>query len=166
MLWTPPVTQPQPSARVYHSLFSFSLCVLFIFFLLPWLLTCFLLPQLGFAIGSAAMVSLALFGAFVTKAGIVGVDIMKPFSFFGLLVGAMLPYAFSAMTMKSVGIAANAMVVEVRRQFREIPGLMEGTGKADYSTCVAISTKVLGEKITFKEVEVFTMVFIRLRCAK
>ena len=95
----------------------------------------------GFAIGSAALVSLALFGAFVTKAGIDVVDILEPFQFFGLLIGAMLPYWFSAMTMKSVGKAALSMVEEVRRQFKEIPGLMEGTAKPEYAKCVAISTR-------------------------
>jgi len=106
----------------------------------------------GFAIASAAMVSLALFGAFVTRvqnakspSGSLlypnfNVDILKPMQFAGLLVGAMLPYFFSAMTMKSVGKAALAMVEEVRRQFREIPGIMEGTEQPDYERCVAIST--------------------------
>ena len=68
-----------------------------------------------------------------------GVDITKPFQFAGLIVGAMLPYWFSAMTMKSVGKAALDMVVEVRRQFR-VPGVLEGTQKPDYALCVAIST--------------------------
>ncbi|CAM0909254.1 unnamed protein product [Alopecurus aequalis] len=94
----------------------------------------------GFAIGSAALVSLALFGAFVSRAGITTVDVLTPNVFIGLLVGAMLPYWFSAMTMKSVGSAALKMVEEVRRQFNEIPGLMEGTAKPDYATCVKIST--------------------------
>eukprot|EP00898_Chlorokybus_atmophyticus_P007661 jgi/Chlat1/7897/Chrsp66S09165 len=94
----------------------------------------------GFAIGSAALVSLALFGAYVTRAGISTVDLLKPLEFCGLLVGAMLPYWFSAMTMKSVGKAALAMVEEVRRQFAEIPGLMEGTARPDYKRCVKIST--------------------------
>ncbi|XP_057786915.1 pyrophosphate-energized vacuolar membrane proton pump 1-like, partial [Salvia miltiorrhiza] len=80
----------------------------------------------GFAIGSAALVSLALFGAFVSRAGISSVDVLTPKVFIGLLVGAMLPYWFSAMTMKSVGSAALKMVEEVRRQFNTIPGLMEG----------------------------------------
>jgi len=99
----------------------------------------------GFAIGSAAFVSLALFGAFVTRVRGVHpnfkVDILQPFQFCGLLIGAMLPYAFSALTMKSVGKAALAMVEEVRRQFLEIPGIMEGTGQPDYERCVAISTQ-------------------------
>ncbi|KAM7268227.1 hypothetical protein ACFE04_010393 [Oxalis oulophora] len=94
----------------------------------------------GFAIGSAALVSLALFGAFVSRANIQSVDVLTPKAFIGLLVGAMLPYWFSAMTMKSVGSAALKMVEEVRRQFNTIPGLMEGTAKPDYATCVKIST--------------------------
>ncbi|KAA8545240.1 hypothetical protein F0562_020024 [Nyssa sinensis] len=94
----------------------------------------------GFAIGSAALVSLALFGAFVSRAGIKTVDVLTPKVFIGLLVGAMLPYWFSAMTMKSVGSAALKMVEEVRRQFNTIPGLMEGRAKPDYATCVKIST--------------------------
>ncbi|KMZ70960.1 Inorganic diphosphatase [Zostera marina] len=94
----------------------------------------------GFAIGSAALVSLALFGAFVSRANITTVDVLTPTVFIGLLVGAMLPYWFSAMTMKSVGSAALKMVEEVRRQFNTLPGLMEGTVKPDYTTCVKIST--------------------------
>ena len=94
----------------------------------------------GFAIGSAALVSLALFGAFVSRAAISTVDVLTPKVFIGLLVGAMLPYWFSAMNMKSVGSAALKMVEEVRRQFNTIPGLMEGTAKPDYATCVKIST--------------------------
>eukprot|EP00252_Welwitschia_mirabilis_P021780 TRINITY_DN568_c0_g1_i1.p1 TRINITY_DN568_c0_g1~~TRINITY_DN568_c0_g1_i1.p1 ORF type:complete len:766 (-),score=111.42 TRINITY_DN568_c0_g1_i1:214-2511(-) len=94
----------------------------------------------GFAIGSAALVSLALFGAFVSRASITVVDVLSAKVFIGLIVGAMLPYWFSAMTMKSVGSAALKMVEEVRRQFIEIPGLMAGTSKPDYGTCVKIST--------------------------
>jgi len=96
----------------------------------------------GFAIGSAALVSLALFGAYVTRAKIdlSNTSILDPAVYVGLFFGAMLPYWFSAMTMKSVGKAALAMVEEVRRQFREIPGLMEGTGRPDYKRCVEIST--------------------------
>jgi inorganic pyrophosphatase len=102
----------------------------------------------GFAIGSAAFVSLALFGAFVettrNKTGnhvLQTVNILEPWVFAGLLVGAMLPYWFSAMTMKSVGQAAYSMVEEVRQQFRTIPGLMEGTGRPDYARCVGIATE-------------------------
>ena len=95
----------------------------------------------GFAIGSAALVSLALFGAFVTRSHISGVDLLEPITFAGLVIGAMLPYWFSAMTMKSVGKAASSMVEEVRLQFREHPGIMANTEEPDYKRCVAISTK-------------------------
>lgn len=100
----------------------------------------------GFAIGSAALTSLALFGAFITRAKaedetLRNIELLDPWVFGGLLFGAMLPFVFSAMTMKSVGKAALDMVVEVRRQFKEIPGLMEGTGKPEYDKCVDISTK-------------------------
>ena len=94
----------------------------------------------GFAIGSAALVSLALFGAYVSRAGITAVDVLSARVFVGLLVGAMLPYWFSAMTMRSVGSAALRMVEEVRRQFEVIPGLAEGLAVPDYATCVRIST--------------------------
>jgi len=101
----------------------------------------------GFAIGSAALVSLALFGAFVTICGLSehGINILQPFEFCGLLIGAMLPYWFSAMTMKSVGKAALDMVNEVRRQFATAPVDANGNKdfskfQADYKTCVAIST--------------------------
>jgi hypothetical protein len=117
-------------------------CVIF-WTLLLWVLNLremVLQCEQGFAIGSAALVSLALFGAYVSRAGIAVVDVIQPKEFVGLLVGAMLPYWFSAMTMKSVGKAALAMVEEVRRQFRTISGLMEGTAKPDYKRCVQIST--------------------------
>lgn len=98
----------------------------------------------GFAIGSAALTSLALFAAFITRSGLnstaSGVQLLDPMVFGGLLFGAMLPFIFSAFTMKSVGDAAKDMVEEVRRQFREIPGLMEGKNKPDYKKCVDIST--------------------------
>jgi K(+)-stimulated pyrophosphate-energized sodium pump len=98
----------------------------------------------GFAIGSAALTALALFSAFTTKVpksmGDEGLDILDPTVMTGLLLGAMLPYLFSSMSMAAVGRAANAMIVEVRRQFREIKGLLEGEADADYRTCVDIST--------------------------
>ena len=94
----------------------------------------------GFAIGSAAVVSLALFRAYASRAGIASVDVIQPKEFVSLIVGAILPYWFSAMTMKSIGKVALAMVEEVRRQFRTIPGLMEGTTKPDYKRCMQIST--------------------------
>lgn len=94
----------------------------------------------GFAIGSAALTALALFGAFATASGLGDVQLTDPKLIVGLFVGGMLPYLFGAMTMSAVGRAAMQMVEEVRRQFREIPGLMEGTGKPDYARCVDIST--------------------------
>jgi len=95
----------------------------------------------GFAIGSAVLTALALIVAFVSQAGITSLDILNPVMLPGILIGAMLPYLFSALTMTAVGKAAYEIVLEVRRQFREIPGLMEGTGTADYRTCVDISTR-------------------------
>jgi K(+)-stimulated pyrophosphate-energized sodium pump len=94
----------------------------------------------GFAIGSAALTSLALTSAFLTRANITNVNILDSDVMFGLMIGAALPFAFSAMTMKSVGLAALAMIEEVRRQFRTIPGLLEGKARADYAKCVEIST--------------------------
>lgn len=95
----------------------------------------------GFAIGSAAMTALALTSAFITAAGIdSNINVLDPRLISGLLLGAMLPYIFSALTMLAVGKAAQEIVVEVRRQFREIPGIMEGTADPDYETCVGIST--------------------------
>jgi K(+)-stimulated pyrophosphate-energized sodium pump len=94
----------------------------------------------GFAIGSAAMTALALFAAFAQTAGISGINIANPIVMAGLFVGGMLPFLFSAMAMNAVGDAAMEMIEEVRRQFREIPGLLEGTAKPDTARCVAIST--------------------------
>ena len=95
----------------------------------------------GFAIASAALTSLALFAAFVGIAGIPSIDLYKAPVLAGLFIGAMIPFVFSALAIAAVGRAAMAMVHEVRRQFREIPGIMEGTGKPEYEKCVAISTK-------------------------
>jgi K(+)-stimulated pyrophosphate-energized sodium pump len=94
----------------------------------------------GFAIASAALTALALFAAFVGVAGISGIDIYKADVLASLFVGAMIPFIFSSLAIKAVGQAAMAMVEEVRRQFRTIPGIMEGTGKPEYDKCVAIST--------------------------
>ncbi|PJZ68251.1 sodium-translocating pyrophosphatase [Leptospira perolatii] len=94
----------------------------------------------GFAIGSAALTSLALFAAFITRTKTTGLDILNAEVFGGLLFGAMLPFIFTALTMKSVGKAAKDMVEEVRRQFKEIPGIMERKAKPDYKRCVDIST--------------------------
>ena len=95
----------------------------------------------GFAIGSAVLTALALIAAYVSAAKIESLDILAPTMLPGLLIGAMMPYLFSALTMMAVGKAAHEIVLEVRRQFQEIPGLMEGTGKPDYKTCVGISTE-------------------------
>ena len=103
----------------------------------------------GFAIGSAILTSLALFSAFLTRADLLdpqakimdSINLLDPLVLTGLFVGAMLPFLFSAMTMKSVGTAAFDMIEEVRRQFRTIPGIMEGTAEPDYEKCVSISTE-------------------------
>jgi K(+)-stimulated pyrophosphate-energized sodium pump len=95
----------------------------------------------GFAIASAALTSLALFAAYVTFTGIDGINIFKAPVLAMLFVGGMVPVVFSALAMKAVGKAAMEMVYEVRRQFKEIPGIMEGTGKPEYDKCVDISTK-------------------------
>ncbi len=94
----------------------------------------------GFAIASAALTALALFAAFVGISGISGIDIYKAPVLAGLFVGGMIPFIFSSLAIRAVGEAAMAMVEEVRRQFRTIPGIMEGTGKPEYDKCVAIST--------------------------
>ena len=95
----------------------------------------------GFAIGSAALTALALFAAFLQQAEVPNIDVANPKILSGLLLGAMLPYVFSAMAMGAVGRAAGHMIVEVGRQFREIPGLREGTAPAEHTRCVDISTK-------------------------
>ncbi|QIP15930.1 sodium-translocating pyrophosphatase [Spirosoma aureum] len=95
----------------------------------------------GFAIASAALTALALFAAFVGISGISAIDIYKADVLAGLFVGGMIPYIFSSLAIAAVGRAAMAMVEEVRRQFRDIPGIMEGTGKPEYEKCVAISTQ-------------------------
>ncbi|MGL4968709.1 MAG: sodium-translocating pyrophosphatase, partial [Fusobacteriaceae bacterium] len=100
----------------------------------------------GFAIGSAALTALSLFAAYKSAVeakmgGTLAIDIVNPKVIVGLFIGGMLTFLFSALTMTAVGKAAMEMVEEVRRQFRDIPGLLEGTGKPDYKRCVEISTK-------------------------
>lgn len=95
----------------------------------------------GFAIGSAALTALALFASYSQVAGLKTIDLLNPLVIIGLFVGAMLPFLFSAMTMNSVGKAANEMIEEVRKQFKEDKGIMEGTSKPNYARCVDISTK-------------------------
>jgi K(+)-stimulated pyrophosphate-energized sodium pump len=101
----------------------------------------------GFAIASAALTALALFAAFVGVAGIKGIDIYKAKVLASLFVGGMIPFIFSSLAIRAVGQAAMAMVEEVRRQFRTIPGIMEGTGKPEYDKCVAISTEASIKKM-------------------
>lgn len=95
----------------------------------------------GFAIGSAGLTTLAIFAAFKTTVGLESIDLGNPKVMGGLFFGAMLPFLFSSLAMNAVGRAAFEMIEEVRRQFKTIPGLMEGTGKADYAKCVDISTR-------------------------
>ncbi|MFO7254316.1 MAG: sodium-translocating pyrophosphatase [Bacillota bacterium] len=94
----------------------------------------------GFAIGSAALTALALFSSYAQAAQLGGLDLLSPGVVIGLLLGATLPFIFSSLAMQAVGHAANAMITEVRRQFKEIKGLMEGTARPDYARCVDIST--------------------------
>ena len=97
----------------------------------------------GFAIGSAALTALALFVSYAQAVNLFdsGINILDYKVIAGLFLGGMLPFLFSALTMDSVSKAANKMIEEVRRQFRDIPGILEGTGKPDYTSCVAISTQ-------------------------
>ncbi|WP_040210370.1 sodium-translocating pyrophosphatase [Clostridium polynesiense] len=94
----------------------------------------------GFAIGSAALTALALFASYAQAVNIKSIDLLSPTTLVGVLVGAMLPFLYGALTMESVGRAAHQMVEEVRRQFKEIPGIMEGKATPEYSTCIDIST--------------------------
>ena len=95
----------------------------------------------GFAIGSAALTALALFASYAQTIGLKTIDLLDPLTLVGVFIGGMLPFLFGALTMASVGKAAGQMVEEVRRQFREKKGILEGKEKPDYSTCVAISTE-------------------------
>ncbi|WP_227762257.1 sodium-translocating pyrophosphatase [Zhaonella formicivorans] len=94
----------------------------------------------GFAIGSAALTALALFSAYTAAAKVSAIDLLNPAVVGGAFIGGMLPFLFGALTMQAVGRAASHMIEEVRRQFKEIPGLMEGKAKPDYANCVSIST--------------------------
>ena len=94
----------------------------------------------GFAIASAALTALALFASYAQAVKLTNIDLLDPLTLTGLMVGAMIPFLFSALAMEAVGDAANEMIEEVRRQFRTIPGIMEGTGKPEYAKCVDIST--------------------------
>jgi K(+)-stimulated pyrophosphate-energized sodium pump len=117
----------------------------------------------GFAIGSAALTALALFSAFAIKTGMKSLDVMDPTIMAGVFIGAMLPFVFSAFSMLAVGRAASAMIEEVRRQFREIPGLLEGTGVADHRRCVDISTSAaIREMVLPGIVAIFAPVLVGL----
>jgi len=95
----------------------------------------------GFAIGSAALTALALFSAFTTTAKLSGINLLNPLVFIGVLIGGILPFLFTSMTMRAVGRAAHEMIEEVRRQFRDIKGLMQGKAKPDHRKCVDIATQ-------------------------
>ena len=95
----------------------------------------------GFAIGSAALTALAMFAAYSQKAGLTSINILDPLVIAGMFIGGSMPFLFSSMTMRSVGKAAWKMVLEVRRQFKEIKGLKEGTAEPDYERCIEISTR-------------------------
>lgn len=95
----------------------------------------------GFAIGSAALTALALFASYTQAVNLEAINLLNPLTLVGVLIGGMLPFLFGALTMQSVGKAAGEMVSEVRRQFKEKPGILEGTEKPEYSTCVEISTR-------------------------
>ena len=117
----------------------------------------------GFAVGSAALTALALFSAYSKAVGLdeIGIDLTKPVVVIGLLLGGAVPFLVAALTMTSVGKAAFKMVEEIRRQFREIPGLMEGTGKPDSARCVEISTQAaLREMIAPGLIAIFVPVII------
>ncbi|MCH7818681.1 MAG: sodium-translocating pyrophosphatase [Candidatus Marinimicrobia bacterium] len=117
----------------------------------------------GFAIGSAALTALALFSAYTRAVGLedIGIDISKPIVVIGFLLGGAVPFLVAALTISSVGKAAFKMVEEIRRQFREIPGLMEGTADPDYARCVDISTRAaLREMILPGLIAVFVPVLI------
>ncbi len=101
----------------------------------------------GFAIGSAALTALALFATFTQSVGEVSMDISNPSVTVGIFIGALMPFLFSALALKAVGKAAEEMVKEVRRQFKEIPGILEGKAKPDYNRCISISTNAAIKKM-------------------
>ena len=114
----------------------------------------------GFAIGSAALTALALFSAYTQAAGIEGIDITSTKVIIGVLIGGVVPYLVAAITMTSVGKGAFVMIEEIRRQFREIPGLLEGTGKPDTASCIDISTKAALREMVAPGVIAFLMPII------
>jgi len=121
----------------------------------------------GFAIGSALLTALAMFNAYAKEAHIAFLDILDPYILVGVFIGSIMPFVVSALTMRSVGSAALKMVMEVRRQFREIPGLMEGKAEPDYTRCIAISTQAaLKEMILPGVLTVALPVIIRFSLGK
>ncbi len=117
----------------------------------------------GFCIGAATLTSLSLFISFahVTKLDSDAISVLDPLVIFGVLIGAMLPFMFTALTISSVGKAANKMIEEVRRQFKDDPGIMEGTSKPDYAKCVEISTSAaLKEMIIPSLIAVVAPIFV------
>lgn len=121
----------------------------------------------GFAIGSAALTALALFSSYSQVAKLEVISLLDPMVIIGLLIGGMLPFLFTALTMDSVGRAAEEMIKEVRRQFKAIPGIMEGTAKPDYAKCVAISTKhAVKEMLAPGFIAIITPVFIGFTLGK
>ena len=117
----------------------------------------------GFAIGSAALTALAMFAAYTKVVGLESINVMEPQVMAGILLGAALPFLFSGLAMQAVGAAAIEMIAEVRRQFKEIPGLLEGTGRPDYAACVDISTKAALRKMVVPGLlAVFTPVVVGL----
>ncbi len=121
----------------------------------------------GFAIGSALLTALAMFSAYSKEAHLNGLNVIDPFVMVGMFIGGALPFLISALTMRSVGEAALKMVLEVRRQFKEIPGLLEGTAKPDYNRCIAISTKAaLHEMIVPGLITVFAPIVVRFTLGK
>ncbi len=121
----------------------------------------------GFAIGSAVLTALAMFTAYAQEANIAHLDMLDPFVMAGMFIGGTLPFLIAAMTMRSVSDAALKMVMEVRRQFREIPGLMQGTAEPDYKRCIEISTKAsLKEMILPGALTVAAPVIVRVTLGK
>ena len=121
----------------------------------------------GFAIGSALLTALAFFAAYAQEAHMTAIDVLDPLVLTGLFIGAAAPFMVSALTMRSVSNAALSMVMEVRRQFRDIVGIMDGTGEPDYESCIAISTKAaLREMMLPGIITVSLPVFIRFVLGK
>lgn len=114
----------------------------------------------GFAVGSALLTALALLSAYATEAKIVSLNVLDPFIMAGMFIGGTIPFLVSALTMRAVGDAALEMVLEVRRQFKEITGLMQGTAEPDYARCVAISTRASLKKMILPGVITIAVPFI------